>query len=34
MSLKIKVYSDYVCLFCFLAKFLFEEAIEGKDTIM
>ncbi|MDU6040509.1 MAG: DsbA family protein [Clostridium butyricum] len=32
MSLKIKVYSDYVCPFCFLAKFPFEEAIEGKDV--
>lgn len=32
MSLKIKVYSDYVCPFCFLAKFPFEEAIKGKDV--
>lgn len=32
MPLKIKVYSDYVCPFCFLAKFPFEEAIEGKDV--
>lgn len=32
MSLKIKVYSDYVCPFCFLAKHPFEEAIEGKDV--
>jgi predicted DsbA family dithiol-disulfide isomerase len=32
MSLKIKVYSDYVCPFCFLAKFPFEEAIKDKDV--
>lgn len=32
MSLKIKVYSDYVCPFCILAKKPFEEAIEGKDV--
>ncbi|WML32575.1 DsbA family oxidoreductase [Clostridium sp. OS1-26] len=32
MSLKIKVYSDYVCPFCFLAKVPFEEAIKGKDV--
>lgn len=32
MSLKIKVYSDYVCPFCFLVKHPFEEAIEGKDV--
>lgn len=31
MSLKIKVYSDYVCPFCFLAKHPFEEAIEDKE---
>lgn len=32
MSLKIKVYSDYVCPFCFLAKHPFEEAIKGKEV--
>lgn len=32
MSLKIEVYSDYVCPFCFLAKFPFEEAISDKDV--
>jgi predicted DsbA family dithiol-disulfide isomerase len=32
MSLKIKVYSDYVCPFCFLGKDQFEKAIEGKDV--
>ncbi|TPG85654.1 DsbA family oxidoreductase [Brevibacillus laterosporus] len=32
MTVKIKVYSDYVCPFCFLAKAPFEEAIEGKDV--
>ena len=32
MSLKIKVYSDYVCPFCYLTKFPFEESIEGMDV--
>ncbi|AJY75377.1 DsbA family oxidoreductase [Paenibacillus beijingensis] len=32
MSLKISVYSDYVCPFCYLAKAPFEEAIRGKDV--
>ncbi|MFD0049579.1 DsbA family protein [Actinomycetes bacterium NPDC127524] len=32
MSVKIKVYSDYVCPFCFLAEKPFVEAIEGKDV--
>lgn len=32
MSLKIQVYSDYVCPFCFLAKHPFEEAIQDKDV--
>ncbi|MEI7024811.1 DsbA family oxidoreductase [Paenibacillus sp. y28] len=32
MSLKIRVYSDFVCPFCFLAKTPFEEAIQGKDV--
>ena len=30
--MKIKVYSDYVCPFCYLAKHTFEEAIKGKDV--
>lgn len=30
--LKIKVYSDYVCPFCFLGKDQFEKAIEGMDV--
>lgn len=32
MTIKIKVYSDYICPFCFLAKTPFEKAIEGKDV--
>ncbi|WP_226666566.1 DsbA family protein [Metabacillus litoralis] len=32
MSLKIKVYSDYVCPFCLLAKKPLEEATKGKDV--
>lgn len=32
MSLKIKVYSDYVCPFCFLAEKPLKEAIKGKDV--
>lgn len=32
MTLKVKVYSDYVCPFCFLGKDQFEKAIEGKDV--
>jgi predicted DsbA family dithiol-disulfide isomerase len=32
MTVKIKVYSDYVCPFCFLAEKPLEEAIEGKDV--
>ncbi|PLR83050.1 2-hydroxychromene-2-carboxylate isomerase [Bacillus canaveralius] len=32
MALKIKVYSDYVCPFCFLAEKPLEEAINGKDV--
>lgn len=30
--MKIKVYSDYVCPFCFLAEQPLEEAIKGKDV--
>ena len=32
MTVKIKVYSDYVCPFCLLAKKPLEEAIEGRDV--
>lgn len=32
MVLKIRVYSDYVCPFCFLAEKPLEEAIKGKDV--
>lgn len=32
MALKIKVYSDYVCPYCLLAKKPLDEAIEGKDV--
>lgn len=32
MTVKIKVYSDYVCPFCLLAKKPLDEAIEGKDV--
>lgn len=32
MALKIEVYSDYVCPFCFLAEFPLKQAIEGKDV--
>lgn len=32
MSVKIKVYSDYVCPFCFLAEKPLEEAIIDKDV--
>ena len=32
MALKIKVYSDYVCPFCYLAEFPLHEAIRGKDV--
>lgn len=32
MTLKVKIYSDYVCPFCFLGKDQFEKAIEGKDV--
>lgn len=31
MALKVKVYSDYVCPFCFLGKDQFEKAVQGKD---
>lgn len=32
MSVKIRVYSDYVCPYCFLAEFPLKEAIDGKDV--
>ena len=32
MELKVKVYSDYVCPFCYLGKDQFEKAIEGKEV--
>jgi predicted DsbA family dithiol-disulfide isomerase len=32
MTIKVKVYSDYVCPFCFIAEKPLEEAIEGKDV--
>ncbi|PSL41841.1 putative DsbA family dithiol-disulfide isomerase [Planomicrobium soli] len=32
MTIKVKVYSDYVCPFCFLAEQPLEEAIKGKDV--
>lgn len=32
MTLKIKVYSDYVCPFCYIAEVPLEESIKGKDV--
>jgi predicted DsbA family dithiol-disulfide isomerase len=32
MSVEIRVYSDYVCPFCFLAEFPLKEAAEGRDV--
>lgn len=32
MTLKIQVYSDYVCPFCFLAEDPLQKAMEGKDV--
>lgn len=32
MTLKIKMYSDYVCPYCFLAKGPLAEAVEDKDA--
>lgn len=32
MSVKIKVYSDYVCPFCFIGEAPLKEAIKGKDV--
>ncbi|WP_247237356.1 DsbA family protein [Telluribacter sp. SYSU D00476] len=32
MAVKIKVYSDYVCPYCLLAKKPLDEAIQGKDV--
>ncbi len=32
MTVKIKIYSDYVCPFCFIAEAPLKEAIKGKDV--
>lgn len=32
MIVYIKVYLDYVCLFCFIGKVVFEEVIKEKDV--
>ncbi|MGA2254215.1 MAG: DsbA family oxidoreductase [Thermoguttaceae bacterium] len=32
MPIPIKVYSDYVCPFCFLGEFPLKEAVQGKDV--
>jgi predicted DsbA family dithiol-disulfide isomerase len=32
MPLTIKVYSDFVCPYCFLAEFPLQEAVRGKDV--
>jgi predicted DsbA family dithiol-disulfide isomerase len=32
MTVPIKVYSDYVCPFCFIAETPLEQAIQGKDV--
>ena len=32
MSVKIRVYSDYVCPFCYLAEYPLREAVRGKDV--
>jgi predicted DsbA family dithiol-disulfide isomerase len=32
VTVKIKVYSDFVCPFCYLGEKLLEEAIKGKDV--
>ncbi len=32
MSIPIKVYSDYVCPFCFLGEFPLKEAVQGRDV--
>src|SRR6185436_715348 len=32
MALKIRVDSDYVCPFCYLAEFPLAEAVRGKDV--
>ena len=34
MSVTIKVYSDYVCPFCYLAEFPLREAVRGKDVVV
>jgi predicted DsbA family dithiol-disulfide isomerase len=32
MTVKVKVYSDYVCPFCFIAEKPLEDAMKGKDV--
>ncbi|WP_139488490.1 DsbA family oxidoreductase [Brevibacillus dissolubilis] len=32
MTVKVQVYSDYVCPFCFIAEVPLEQAIQGKDV--
>lgn len=32
MSVEVRVYSDYVCPYCFLAEFPLKEAVEGRDV--
>jgi predicted DsbA family dithiol-disulfide isomerase len=32
MTVRIKVYSDYVCPFCYIAEVPLEEAMKGKDA--
>jgi predicted DsbA family dithiol-disulfide isomerase len=32
MTIRIKVYSDYVCPFCYIAEVPLEEAMKGKDA--
>lgn len=32
MSLKVKVYSDYICPYCYLAKDQFMKSIQGRDV--
>ena len=34
MSVKIRVYSDYVCPFCYLAEIPLREAVRGKDVVV
>ena len=34
MNATIRVYSDYVCPFCYLAEFPLREAVRGKDVVV